>query len=432
MHPIMKIVTEQKAGAPAGISSCCSANEYVIKACLERSKRHGIPALIESTANQVNQFGGYTGMTPEMFRTYVEQLAQEVEYPLSDIILGGDHLGPLTWTDLPNEEAMANASELITSYVLAGFTKIHIDTSMRLAEDDQTNALPVALVAERGALLCSVAEAAYKKLLKDQPGAPAPVYIIGSEVPIPGGAQEEEESVQVTSVAACEETYRAFKAAFMEERLTDVWQRVAGLVVQPGVEFGSNEIFDYSRESAAELIAYGKKLPIVFEGHSTDYQTPAHLLEMVEDGIAILKVGPAYTFALREALFSLELIERELLGNSTIELSKFRETLEQAMLDNPGYWKSHYHGTDEEQRFARAFSLSDRARYYLPQPSVQGAIDTLLANLATVKIPLNLLSQYLPRQYQRVRSQSIENKVETLLIDRVGDCVDDYMYACGH
>ena len=50
---------------------------------------------------------------------------------------------------------------------------------------------------------------------------------------------------------------------------------------------------------------------LIFEAHSTDYQTPAALAALVRDHFAILKVGPALTFALREALWALDCIERE-------------------------------------------------------------------------------------------------------------------------
>jgi D-tagatose-1,6-bisphosphate aldolase subunit GatZ/KbaZ len=42
----------------------------------------------------VDQFGGYTGMTPADFRGFVCQLADSLDFPQSQLILGGDHLGP--------------------------------------------------------------------------------------------------------------------------------------------------------------------------------------------------------------------------------------------------------------------------------------------------------------------------------------------------
>ena len=63
--------------------------------------------LIEATCNQVNQEGGYTGMTPADFRGFVEAIAARVGFDPSRIILGGDHLGPNPWKQLPAEEALA-------------------------------------------------------------------------------------------------------------------------------------------------------------------------------------------------------------------------------------------------------------------------------------------------------------------------------------
>lgn len=429
MHPLQTILQQQKQGIPAGIYSCCSANAYVLRAAMQRASAYHTPLLIEATANQVNQFGGYMNMTPADFYSYVQELAKEYPLEPGQVILGGDHLGPLTWTDLNEAEAMDRAVELVSQFVLAGFTKIHLDTSMRLASDSKTARLSDATIARRGARLCKAAEAAYAKRLQAHPDAIAPVYVIGSEVPIPGGAQEAEDSISVTKPEDCMATYETFHQAFLEEGLEDAWQRVIGLVVQPGVEFGDGDVFIYDSAKAADLIACLKALPLVFEGHSTDYQTPDSLRSMCRDGIAILKVGPALTFALREGLFALEAMEREMLAGTGAHLSDFRAVLEHTMLALPGNWQKHYHGDGNATRFARAFSFSDRARYYLPQPAVDAAISRLMANLSQNPIPLPLISQYMPMQYPRVRSGKLANDPEALLMDRVGDCIDEYYYA---
>jgi len=142
MHLIREIIARHKSGAHAGIFSCCSANEYVIRAVLRKCKAYRLPALIEATANQVNQFGGYIGKTPKDFHAWVGELAKREGFDASGLILGGDHLGPLTWAGLDAGEAMANAGELIREYIKAGFVKIHIDTSMRLASDNRGERLP--------------------------------------------------------------------------------------------------------------------------------------------------------------------------------------------------------------------------------------------------------------------------------------------------
>ncbi len=402
----------------------------MIRAALRRAKANDTVVLVEATANQVNQNGGYTGMTPADFHRFLDRLAAEEGMPPERVLCGGDHLGPLTWQSLPETEAMVNAEELIRAYVLAGFAKIHIDTSMRVADDDPNERLPDTVIARRGAQLCRTAEDAFAEYAQEHPRAPAPVYVIGSEVPIPGGAQENEDSVTVTTPADCEATLLEFQRTFAAQGLEDAWERVVAMVVQPGVEFADESVIRYDRAAARELTAWLKDYPnLLFEGHSTDYQPRERLREMVEDGIAILKVGPALTFALREGLFALEQIERELYAMRDLPLSHFRETLERVMLENTSQWVNYYHGTTPQKRYARAFSYSDRSRYYLNDPRVDGAVRTLLANLDASGIPMALLSLYLPVQCARVRAGMLPLHAADLLIDRVGDCVDDYLYA---
>lgn len=430
VNPVGELLRRRGGGRQKGIYSCCSANEYVIRAAIRRAKERDTAVLVEATANQVNQDGGYTGMTPADFRAFLDRLAAEEGIPGGRIFCGGDHLGPLTWRNLPEAEAMPRAQTLVRDYVLAGFSKIHIDTSMRLADDDPRLRLPDETIARRGAALCAAAEDAFAQYRAAYPQAPAPVYVIGSEVPIPGGAMENEDAVAVTKPEDCRATLAAFREAFARRGLDGAWARVIALVVQPGVEFADESVVEYDRAAARRLTACLEEWPgLVFEGHSTDYQPRERLREMVEDGIAILKVGPALTFALREGLFALERIEAELAKLRPFPASGFRATLEWAMRENDQYWSGYYHGHEADQCYARAFSFSDRARYYLPAPRVSAAVVTLLGNLDREGIPLALLSQYLPAQYQRVRGGQLPLRAENLLIDHVGDWIDDYLYA---
>lgn len=430
MNFLQKMVADQKNGVATGIYSCCSANESVLRAALARGKANRTPVLIEATANQVNQYGGYTGMKPADFYAYVKGLVREIGISEETVILGGDHLGPLTWSGLPEAEAMEKAKELVESYVLAGFEKIHLDTSMWLADDSRDEPLSDAVIARRGAELCAVAEQAYASIAGK--GAKAPCYIIGSEVPIPGGAQEAEDGISVTRPEDCRRTIAVFQEEFTRRGLSDAWSRVIGVVVQPGVEFGDAEVFDYNREKAAALTAVLAEYPaMVFEGHSTDYQTRKGLRQMVEDGIAILKVGPALTFGMREAVLALEQIEKALLSGKNIWLSDFNRILEATMLEKPENWQKHYHGTAAEKQLARTYSYSDRARYYMPEEAVKASIARLMKNLREAEIPDTLLSQYLPLQYSKVREGVLSKDPEALIEDRIGNYIDDYLFATG-
>ena len=431
-NPLKRIVELQKQGKNVGIYSVCSANGYVIEAALKRGLSDNSCVLIESTANQCDQNGGYTGMKPADFKKYVLDIAEKNGFDQNRIFLGGDHLGPLTFAYKDEPEAMADAEELIRHYVSAGFTKIHIDTSMKVNSDDPDVRLSDEIIAGRGARLAQVAENTYRQLAEKDPDAIPPVYIIGSEVPIPGGAVgSEDNGVQVTKVEDFKNTVAAFKNAFQNAGLgQDVWERVIAVVVQPGVEEKDSGCTEYDREKAKDLMASIKEFPgLVFEGHSTDYQTKIKLRELVEDGVGILKVGPGLTFAMREAMFALENIEKELLFGTNTEPSKFAETLDAEMLKNDKNWKKHYQGTELELRLKRKYSFSDRCRYYMPVPEVEKAADRLISNLRTAGIPLNLLSQFMPIQYTKVREGLLENDPVALIEDRITNTIDEYLYA---
>lgn len=426
-HPMQEMMEKRRQGIKCGIPSYCSANELVLETALRRAKLLNQPVLIEATANQVNQYGGYTGMLPKDFYKLVLTMAEKIGVPEQQIILAGDHLGPLTWQSLPEAEAMEKSIELVYQYARAGFTKIHLDTSMKVA-DDAEGLLSTEVIARRGATLYKAAMKGYEELKAEKPDAMRPVFVIGSEVPIPGGAQEAEDSLAVTSVAAFKDTVATYKRVWAEEGVADGMNDVIAVVVQPGVEFGDDQVFLYDHDAATELCAALKEFPeVCFEGHSTDYQSAACLKAMVEDGIAILKVGPALTYGLREALFSMSLMENELVPAE--ERSNFIDVLEKVMLDNPGNWQKHYHGDEKQLHLARKYSFSDRARYYIGLPEVTAAMNKLFANLNAHKIPLNMLHQYMPLTYAKVRDGVLPLDAKELAMDGITNFMLDYEYA---
>ncbi|PKM38915.1 MAG: tagatose-bisphosphate aldolase [Firmicutes bacterium HGW-Firmicutes-9] len=414
------LVQRQKSGYDDGICSICSANAFVIEAAMEFGLKNNCPVLIEATANQVNQFGGYTGMQPADFTAYVQSLAQKIGFPQEQLILGGDHLGPLTWSNEPEAEAMAKAEVLIEAFVKAGFRKIHLDTSMRLKDDPQDQPLSDETIARRAARLCAVAERAAK------PGE-EPVYVVGSEVPIPGGATENEDALAVTPPENLDATLAAFRAAFHAQGLDEAFTRVIAVVVQPGVEFADNTIIIYDPAKAKQLTDHARSLPFVLEGHSTDYQPTSALHMMRKDGIAILKVGPALTFALREALFALESMEKDLYAYSPAGgYSRFSDVLEQKLMQEPKYWERYYHGTEGDLAFARRYSLSDRSRYYLEDQIVKQAMRRLIENVNAKPLPFGLTSQYFPAQKEAILEKNGSVNAEWLIKERIRDVIKTY------
>jgi len=155
------------------------------------------------------------------------------------------------------------------------------------------------------------------------------------------------------------------------------------------------------------------------------------LQHLIEDHYAILKVGPALTFAYREAIYALALIEKELfIAHRDWQPSHTINTLEEVMIDDPEYWQGYYLGTEQMKKFSCHYSFSDRIRYYWTEKHVQISLNRLLNNLQNIEIPLSLLSQYLPDQFHRIRSGSLANEVVSIIQDKITQVLEDYHFAC--
>ena len=389
---------------------------------MRQGGRDDATVLIEATANQVNQFGGYTGMCPADFRARVGCIARKAGIDADGILLGGDHLGPVCWTGEPVERALAKARELVAAYVAAGFKKIHLDTSMPCADDPEP--LTDATVAARAAALCQTAE----RVAFECFGESDLLYVIGTEVPAPGGETAAASTIRVTEPASARATMAAHEAAFRHNGLDDAWARVIALVVQPGVDFGNDRVHSYAPDAAKRLSQLVADVPkLVFEAHSTDYQSSAALAALVRDHFAILKVGPELTYALREALFALSYIEAELVP----EASQLPAVCERAMLREPAAWQRYCSGDGLMGRAERRFGYSDRIRYYWADPAVSAAVDRLLRNLSGVEIPLPVIEQHMPLQYASIRAGELERCPKQLVLHHVMRVTGRYARACG-
>ena len=424
MESLRQVIAANRAGRPVGVCAVCSAHPVALEAAMRQGARNGTPVLVEATANQVNQFGGYTGLRPPEFRPHVEGIARKAGLDRDRILLGGDHLGPVCWASEPAERAMAKAHDLVAAYVSAGFGKIHLDTSMACAGDPSP--LADETVALRAAELCKTAE----RTALEHYGASDVLYVVGTEVPSPGGGAEGAPAARVTDAGTALRTIEAHAAAFRANGLQDAWERVVALVVQPGVEFDNGAVRDYAPDAAKPLGELIARVPnLVFEAHSTDYQFVEALATLVRDHFAILKVGPELTYALREALFALCRIETELVPEA--ERAGLLSICEQAMLKDPAHWRGYCPGEGVAGRAARRFGYSDRIRYYWSDPAVAGAVDRLIRNLSGLQIPLPLIEQHLPLQYEAVRRGALDRRPEHLILHHVMRVTQRYASACG-
>ncbi|MDA8891455.1 class II D-tagatose-bisphosphate aldolase, non-catalytic subunit [Planktomarina temperata] len=416
MSILRDLILRNRAGEAIGLPCFCTANEHVLLAVLAYAKRTGLPTVIEATCNQVNQYGGYTGMSPADFMEWLSGMAADAGVPMNQLILGGDHLGPNVWKNEPLDVAMEKSRELVKSYVQAGFKKIHIDTSMACGGEPNPT---FAQIAERAADLCEVAE-------KYAPDPSKLFYIIGTEVPIPGGETEEPNTLDVTSVTRFHDTIQTHRDAWNTRGLDAAWDRVVSVVTQPGVDFGHTSVYPFLPVKAAPLRnAIIDEVGLTYEAHSTDYQSTNALADLVKNHFFFLKVGPELTFRFREAIWALAKIEEEIINDPK---SLIRETFEEQMTKDPGYWVNYYNGSDKELRILRTYSYSDRIRYYWTDPEISKSLNMLIANLEQVNMPESIVSQ----AFMGLDFGEVPETPLALIELHIQRCISRYFKATGH
>ena len=101
------------------------------------------------------------------------------------------------------------------------------------------------------------------------------------------------------------------------------------------------------------------------------------------------------------------------------------------MLEQPGNWKKHYNGTEEEKHLARKYSYSDRCRYYIGDERVEQAMEHLFRNLDTKTPSDSMLHQYMPEQYRMVRDGTLPREAKALAKAAVRQVVAEYQKSVG-
>ena len=415
MSIISNLIKDNLQGVKKGLPCFCTSNELVIDSILNFASVEKLPVVIEATCNQVNQYGGYSGKTPLEFKNWLHKLAEKQGVLSENLILGGDHLGPNPWKSESIDTAMDKARTMVMQYVEAGFTKIHLDASMACGGEPHPT---FEQVAERSADLCAIAEA----------HAPDPTkltYIIGTEVPIPGGEKEDLDVLAVTSTEKLDETIQSHKVAWEKRGLTNAWGRIKSVVVQPGVDFGHTRVYPYEPKKSERLCqSIHNYNGITFEAHSTDYQSNEALSQLVDGHFFFLKVGPELTFRFREAIWSLAEIVKK--------ISSFNDkNIQQVILDrmnlNPEHWQDYYTGTEYELEKMKIYSYSDRIRYYWGYPDVNESLNSMFETLSDIAIPENLISQY----FMGLEFGNFPSSAQGLIQTHVLKCVKRYYSACG-
>jgi D-tagatose-1,6-bisphosphate aldolase subunit GatZ/KbaZ len=152
---------------------------------------------------------------------------------------------------------------------------------------------------------------------------------------------------------------------------------------------------------------------------------------MVVDHCGILKVGPALTYAMREALFALADIETQTLGGrSGVLCSNLPAVMDRLMVADPRFWRFYYGGSEAALVRLRRQAYSDRIRYYWSRPEAVAAVQRLIANLREYPPPVSLIREHLPETGAKIRDGRLVNDPESILGDRIGEVTSIYARAC--
>jgi D-tagatose-1,6-bisphosphate aldolase subunit GatZ/KbaZ len=336
----------------------------VIAAALRQARDHDMPALIEAPADEVNRFGGSSGLTPDGFAALVRGIAASQNLDRVPLILGAAGLGPLPTAGLGREAALLRAEREVMDFAAAGFTRLQFH-----GPD-----------AESVARLVAAAEAS----------APAPAALCHA-LPadfVPDG--------DVTTPETLARALDLHEAAFAGAGLGPaVWRRVRTVVVRLGLGYGPTyvERFDMEQPDLLSAVLQDRDR-IALEVRGADYQTASACADLTRRNVAVLGLGPALSFAWREALYALSHVHGWTSGSAHVS-----ERMEALMLADPAAWGADdpataHLATDAQQRMLRHFGFLDRIRHYWPRarPELEAMADDLQAS----GMPYPLLLQYLP------------------------------------
>jgi D-tagatose-1,6-bisphosphate aldolase subunit GatZ/KbaZ len=338
------------------LPSFCTSNLNVLKSLIIFARYNNLPLLIETTSNQINQYGGYTNLKPKQFVNKIKKIAKNLNFK-NEIIFGADHLGPLPWKHLGANKAIKNAKQLIRAVVTAGYKKIHIDTGMKLKGDKY---LSKKKIFNRSRLIF---DSVKKKKIKNI------FFVFGTEVPIAGGENNFKfKNTKINSIKKDIKEYKKLKNNF-------------SLVIEPGLGFSNQKIYKLKMNSFSKKKILVDSSNLTYEAHSTDYQDLNSLKKLVKNNFKFLKVGPELTFNYLKAIIKLEKIEKIKFKNN---LSQIKKKILKEMEKNQVFWKNYYKGSKKKIEYLKLESYLDRSRYYWNTEKVIHSLKILEKNINSI------------------------------------------------
>ena len=341
------------------IPSFCTSNKEVLNSIMVFAKIYNLPLLIETTSNQVNQFGGYSKLTPRKFYNKIMKMTERFNLNKNRVRIGADHLGPLPWAKKNEKIAIKNSIRLFRDCVKTGFKKIHIDTGMNLKNDRKLNKNIIIERCRKIYFSCTTDK--FKKI----------DFIFGTEVPAAGGSKKFK--LMQTSLDSIKDDVKEYKKL----------RKNFSLVIEPGLSFTNNKAYKLNMVSFKKKLKFSKKLKFFYEAHSTDYQSLGSLKKLVNNNFLYLKVGPEMTYSFMRAVLFLEKLEKKYFFS---KISNIRKIISLEMDKKNIYWKDYYKGNIRKKEFLKFYSLLDRSRYYWTNKKVLSSLTILKKNVNSIKI----------------------------------------------
>ena len=339
------------------LPSFCSSNFDVLKSIMIFAKYQNFPVLIESTSNQVNQYGGYSGLKPFQFEKKIRRLAKFIKLNNKSLMIGGDHLGPLPWKDLDEATAMKNSKKLVKDCLKAKYEKIHIDTAIICRGEKKIDRHTVI---QR----CDEILSVFSK--KDFDNV---FLVIGTEVPFAGGGH---------AIKSSPTTFESIKEEIDLYSTILKKKKKFALVIEPGIGFGNFSVIQAKLKNFGKRLIFSKKNNFVYEAHSSDYQKISSLKKLVKNNFKFLKIGPELTYFYAKSIFKMEEFEKKSYKNN---FSNIKNIILKEMKNNNSYWIDYYKAKKKKLDNLKFNSYLDRLRYYWSSKNILNSKKKLFINI---------------------------------------------------
>ena len=392
------------------LPSFCTSNFEVLNSIMYFCHINKLPCLIECTSNQVNQFGGYTKITPKKFIKKISNIRKKIKFKKNKLFLGGDHLGPLPWKNLKTKIALKNSIKLIDSYLKQDFCKIHIDTSIKCKDEEKINSN---IIFDR--TLKILKNDKIKKGIKNR------FIVIGTEVPLSGSGDNKR--IIKTSNKQIEDEVLKFKKILKQIKSQS---KIFALVIEPGMKYMHSKITSPDFKNFLDKKKFSKKNNFVFEAHSTDYQPLRILKKLTKNNFKFLKVGPELTYNYSRSLFFMQNLEEKF---SFKKKSDMKNIILTTMKKNKKYWKAYYLGGRSNLLLN---SKLDRMRYYLNLKPIVNSINILKENVNNIekKKIIKLLGSNFEKDFLKLSKTNLTN-FDILKLIFISQSLKKYFLACG-